>query len=107
MQKEEKTMNLVMFIANIAIAVAAFGYVMLFLGGTGVDAIVFLMVVFSILIKLFEGKLGKWAKYLYVSVMPVVGPIIIVGANDGRFGAITQAYFLVLIFAIAYYVNLL
>ncbi len=67
------------------------------------DAIVFLMAVFSILIKLFEGKLGKWAKYLYVSVMPVVGPIIIVGANDGRFGAITQAYFLVLIFAIAYY----
>lgn len=103
MQKEEKEMNLVMFIANIAIAVAAFGYVMLFLGGTGVDAIVFLMAVFSILIKLFEGKLGKWAKYLYVSVMPVVGPIIIVGANDGRFGAITQAYFLVLIFAIAYY----
>ncbi len=32
MQKEEKEMNLVMFIANIAIAVAAFGYVMLFLG---------------------------------------------------------------------------
>ena len=29
-----------------------------------------LMAVFSILINLFEGKLGKWAKYLYVSGMP-------------------------------------
>lgn len=28
------------------------------------------MAVFSILINLFEGKLGKWAKYLYVSGMP-------------------------------------
>ena len=103
LQNEEKQMNMIMFLINIVIGVVAFGYVMLFLGGTPIDAIVFLMPIFSILIKLFEKPLGRYTKYLYVSVMPIMGPIIIVGANDGRYGAITQAYFFVLILAIAYY----
>ena len=97
LQNEEKQMNMIMFLINIVIGVVAFGYVMLFLGGTPIDAIVFLMPIFSILIKLFEKPLGRYTKYLYVSVMPIMGPIIIVGANDGRYGAITQAYFFVLI----------
>lgn len=103
MQNEEAQMNKVMFLANIGIAVVAFSYVMLFLGGTAIDAIIFLMVLFSVLIKVFERALGKWAKHLYVNVLPIVGPFVIVVANDGRFGAMTQAYLLILILAIAYY----
>lgn len=103
LQNEERQMNLIMFFANIAIAISAFSFVYLFLQGTGKDAIIFLMILFSILIKLFEKKLGHIAKYLYVSVLPVVGPIIIVYANDGKFEAMTQAYLVVLIMSIAYY----
>ena len=67
------------------------------------DAIVFLMSLFGILTKLFEKKLGRIAKYLYVSILPVVGAVVIVFANDGKFGAMTQAYFLILVLSIAYY----
>lgn len=103
MKKEETQMNKIMFMVNLAIPIAAFSFVMLFLGGTGKDAIVFLMLLMSVLIKLFEKNLGQRAKYLYVSVMPVIGLITIVGANDGKFGAMTQAYFFFLILSIAYY----
>mgnify|MGYP001027132241 CR=1 FL=1 len=103
LQNEEKQMNFIMFLANTAIPVVAFTFVMLFLGGTIKDAIVFLMALFGILTKIFEKKLGKFAKYIYVSILPVVGAIIIVFANDGKFGAMTQAYFLILVMSIAYY----
>lgn len=103
LKNEEKQMNKIMFLVNIAVAVSAFGFVMILLQGTAKDAVIFLMVLFSGLIKLFEQPLGKYAKYLYVSVLPVVGPIVIVFANDGKFGAMTQAYFFILIMAIAYY----
>ena len=103
LKNEEKQMNFIMFIANIAIAISAFTFVLLLLGGTIKDSIVFLMALFSILTRIFEKKLGSLAKYIYVSILPVVGPIIIVGANDGLFGAMTQAYLLILIMSIAYY----
>ncbi len=103
LQNEEKQMNFIMFLANTFIPVVAFTFVMLFLGGTMMDAIVFLMSLFGILTKLFEKKLGRIAKYLYVSILPVVGAVVIVFANDGKFGAMTQAYFLILVLSIAYY----
>lgn len=103
LQNEERQMNFIMFLANIAIAISAFSFVYLFLQGTAKDAIIFLMILFSVLIKIFEKKLGHIAKYLYVSILPVVGPIIIVYANDGKFEAMTQAYLLILIMSIAYY----
>lgn len=103
LQNEERLMNLIMFLANIAIPIVAFGFVYLFIDGTAKDAIVFLMAVFSILIRLFQKPLGGLAKYLYVSIMPIVGPIIIVYANDGKFAAMTQAYLLILIMSIAYF----
>lgn len=103
LENEERLMNLIMFLANIAIPIVAFGFVYLFIDGTAKDAIVFLMALFSILIKIFEKPLGRLAKYLYVSVLPVVGPIIIVYANDGKFAAMTQAYLLILIMSIAYF----
>lgn len=103
LQNEEKQMNFIMFLVNLGIAVSAFSFVMLFLQGTAVDALIFLTAVFAILVKVFEKPLGSYAKYLYVSIMPVVGAIVIAGANDGKFGAMTHAYFLYLVLSIAYY----
>lgn len=103
LKNEEKQMNFFMFITMIVIPVAAFAFVMLFISGTPKDSIVLLMAVTSILIRIFEKKLGRIAKYLYTSIMPVFGMIVITFANDGKFGAITQAYFMGLILAIAYY----
>lgn len=103
LQNEEKQMNLIMFLANLAIPVVALGFVTLLLGGGAKDAIILLMAAGGIVVKVFEKPLGSMAKYLYVSLLPIVGPIVIVYANDGRFGAMTQAYFLILILSIAYY----
>lgn len=103
LKNEEKSMNLIMFLVNLVVSVAAFFYVMLFISGTPIDAIVFTMTVSAVLIRLFEKPLGPIAKYLYISVMPVCGAITIIVGNDGKFGAMTHAYILVLILAIAYY----
>lgn len=102
-QNEEKNMNFFMFLVSVAVPIAAFGFVMLFLGGTAIDAIVLLMAITGVLVRVFEKKLGKYAKYLYVSIMPFWGVFVIGIANDGKFGAMTQAYFLWLILSIAYY----
>ena len=84
-------MNFFMFILMVAIPIAAFAFVMLFIQGTAKDSVVLLMVAASIVIRIFEKKLGRLAKYLYISIMPVFGAVVIVLANDGTFGAITQA----------------
>lgn len=99
----EKQMNLVMFLFNVGIPIVAFFYVLLFLEGTSKDAIIFVMLAAGVFIKLLEKPLGGAAKFLNVSVMPLAGVLTIVFANDGRFGAMTQAYFLALILSIAYY----
>ena len=102
-QNEEKNMNFFMFLVSVAVPIAAFGFVMLFLGGTAIDAIVLLMAITGVLVRVFEKKLGKYAKYLYVSIMPFWGVFVMGIGNDGKFGAMTQAYFLWLLLSIAYY----
>lgn len=104
LKNEEKQMNLIMFaVWGFLIPIAAFAFVMLFLGGTIGDAAILLGVVFAVLIKLLEGTLGSKAKYLYACIMPVCGAITMVVGNDGKFGAMTQAYFLTTVMVIAYY----
>lgn len=104
LKNEERQMNLIMFLAwGILIPIAAFAFVMLFLDGTVRDTVVLLMVVSAILIKVFEKSLGAKAKYLYASLMPFWGAITMVVGNDGKFGAMTQAYFLATVMIIAYY----
>ena len=85
LKNEEKQMNMIIFLTMLVVPVAAFTFVMLFLQGTAIDALVFLMAGFAILIKLFEKRLGAFAKYLYISIMPVICVITIAGANDGKF----------------------
>lgn len=103
LKNEEKQMNFIMLWVNVFIPIVAFSFVKFFLGGNLKDAIIFIMAIGAIIIKIFEGVLKKYAKYCYISLMPIAGAITIVYANDGRFGAMTQAYFLILTLSIAYY----
>lgn len=103
LKNEEKLMNRIMFLFDTIIPAVAFTYVMLFNGGSWIDAIVLCMSALSILVKIFEKPLGTYAKYLYTSIIPVVGAITIAVGNDGVFGAMTQAFFLVTVLAVPYY----
>lgn len=99
----ERKKNLLMFIVNVVVPIAALLFVMLFLKGTVRDVIVLLVSLAAVMVRLFEAKLGKFAKYLYVSMMPLFGAVVIVVGADGKFAAMTQAYFFVLLLSIGYY----
>lgn len=103
LKKEEKRMNFVMFFFLLIIPIVAFLYVFLFNGGSLIDAIVLTMCASSILIRLFENKLGVYAKYLYIAVLPVLGAVTIAVGNDGVFGAFPEAFILTLLLAVPYY----
>ena len=103
LKNEEKRMNFVMFLFMVVIPVVAVVYVMLFNGGSGRDAIALVMTGCSLLVKLLEKALGKFAKYIYVSILPVVGAVTIVIGTPACFGAMVEAYFLVLFLAVPYY----
>lgn len=108
LKNEEKLMNFIMFLFDTIIPIVAVAYVLLFNGGTWIDTIALSMCVCSILVKLFEKPLGQYAKYLYSSIIPVLGAITIAVGNDGVFGAMTNAYFLVTLLTVPYYnVNLI
>lgn len=103
LRNEEKRMNLLMFIFLAIIPVVAFGYVMLFNGAGSRDVIALSMIVCNLLVKAFEKVLGKYAKYLYISILPVMGAVVIVVGTPGCFGAMVEAYFLILFLAVPYY----
>lgn len=103
LKEEEKQMNFIMFLITVFIPILAFGFVMLFLKGTGRDASVFSVLVLSVLVRVFEKQLGKYAKYCYTCIFGIGGAITIIVSNDGKFGAITQVWVFVLITTIAYY----
>lgn len=103
LKNEEKRMNLIMFVFLTVIPVVAFLYVLLFNGGTMRDSIALIMVGCSLLTKLLEKIWGKYAKYIYISILPVMGAVTIVVGTPGCFGAMVEAYFLVLFLAVPYY----
>lgn len=102
-KNEEKKVNLVMFFFCLLVPFLEFGHVKLFLNGTSRDSIIFIMCIASILVKLFEKMLGRYAKYVYISLVPIFGGFAIGYSGDGTFGAISYIYFVVLILAAAYY----
>lgn len=103
LKDEELRMNRIMFLFDAVIPIVAFTYVMLFNGGTMIDAVALAMTVLAVLIRIFEGVLGKYAKYLYTNIIPVLGAVVITVGNDGVFGAMTNAYFLVTVLTVSYY----
>ena len=101
LKDEEKRMNLIMFLFVAVIPVCAFTYVMLFNSGSFKRDIVALVIsAGSLLIKAFEKVLGKYAKYFYISVLPVLGVIVIAASGPAVYGAMAEAYFLVLFLCI-------
>lgn len=103
LKNEEKQMNLILFLFMDIIPVVAFVYVLLFNGGQARDAVALVMVGFSFLIRLFEKVLGRYAKYLYICILPVMGAVTIIVGTPACFGAMVEAYFLILFLAVPYY----
>lgn len=103
LRNEEKLMNMIMFLFDLIIPVVAFTYVMLFNGGTWIDAFVLIMPLITILVRLFERPLGRYVKYIYINIIPILGAMAIAVGNDGVFGAMTNAYFLITVLAVPYY----
>ncbi len=102
-EKQEKQLNLIIFLSLIAAPVITSLYIILFNGG-GLRALVFLsMIPCSILIKVFEKRLGKKAKYFYTSVLPLIGAVTIVVSIPGTFVILPMLYFLVLFLVVPYY----
>lgn len=103
LKNEEKKMNTLFFAFLLVIPCVALGYVLLFNNGAAKDCIVLLMMLASVLVKLFEKVLGKFAKYLYVAILPIFGVVTIVFGSPAAFGAMAEAYFLILFLAVPYY----
>lgn len=103
LKNEEKRMNFILFLFLACIPCVALGYVLLFNGGTAKDCIVLTMVLADVVVKLLEKVLGKYAKYLYISILPVCGMITIVCGSPATFGAMAEAYFLILFLSVPYY----
>lgn len=103
LKNEEKRMNSIMFLFYAVVPVCAFLFVLIFNGGALKDGIVLLMVLCGVIVKALEKPLGKYAKYIYVSIMPVIGAVTIALGTPGVFGAMVEAYFLILFLSVAYY----
>ena len=72
LKDEEKRMNLVFFLFLLAIPIVAFLYVLIFNGGSIRDIVAVLITVGSLCVKALEKPLGAKAKYLYVSLLPLI-----------------------------------
>lgn len=103
LKNEERRMNFIMFLFLACIPCVALAYVLLFNNGSARDSIVLLMVASNVLVKLLQNVLGKYAKYLYISILPICGVVTIVCGNPASFGAMAEAYFLVLFLSVPYY----
>lgn len=103
LKDEEKLMNFIFFLFLVAIPIVAFLYVLFFNGGGMRDSVALLITLSSLIIKALEKPLGAKAKYLYASALPFCGAVILVLGTPGVFGAMVEAYFLVLFLTVAYY----
>lgn len=103
LKDEEKRMNFIFFVFLVAIPIVAFLYVLLFNGGGLRDGVAVLISLGGLGTRLFEKSLGARAKYLYVSCLPLIGTVLLVAGTPGVFGAMAEAYFLVLFLSVAYY----
>lgn len=103
MENQEKRINFIMFLVNVFLPFIGFCFVMLFLHGDFKDSFIFIISAAAILIRLLEKLLGRYAKYLYVSITPILGGLTIGYLGGNKYGTIIYCYFLMLILAIAYY----
>ena len=101
---EGESVNTIMFSAWIFLTVAAFVVVVGFLDGSLKDGIALVVTVIGIVIRFLEKKttwFKKYAKYAYMT-LPIWCTVGLVIDNEGKFAAVTQAYFFYLALTIAY-----
>lgn len=101
---EEENVNTIMFIAWVFLTVLAFIVVVVFFNGSFRDGIALVVTAIGILIRLLEKRtiwFRKYAKYAYMT-LPIWCTIGLVVDNEGKFAAVTQAYFFYLALSIAY-----
>lgn len=106
MKNEEKFMNKIMFVYDVGIPIAGWGFVMLFLNGGVRECFIFSMVLCAILTKLFENKLDDKAKYIYACILPVLGAATtaVSSTNDSAgYICITHCYFVTTLLLVPYY----
>lgn len=102
--EQEKKLNRVMFVIwGVMLPIAASSFVLLLLDGDVKDFSAYTMTLLAVLVRMFEKQLGEKAKYCYCCLMPIAGAVIMVVDGEGRFGAMTQAYFLATVMLIIYY----
>ena len=102
-KNQERMMNSIMFgVWGVMLPIAACAFVILFLNGDVRDTVALGMIVLAVLIRIFERQLGIKAKYFYSCLMPVMGTVVLIVDAEGRFAAMTQAYFLATVMSIIY-----
>ena len=102
---EEESVNTLMFTAWVFLTVGAFIVVVGFLNGSFKDWIALAVTVVGLVIRFCEKKIywfKKYAKYAYLT-LPVWCTYGLVLDNEGKFAAVTQAWFFYLALSIAYY----
>lgn len=105
LSQEEESINKMLFIAWIFITVVAFVVVVLLLKGPLKDWIALAVTAVGVIMRILEKKtgwFGKYAKYAYLT-LPIWCTCVLVLDNEGRFAAVTQAWFLLLALSTAYY----
>lgn len=102
---EEERVNSIAFIFGVLASVGAFIVVRGFLEGLPRDNIVLIIPVICIVIRILEKNVScfkKYVKWMYMTI-PFWGTVVIVVSNDGKYAAVTQAYFMWLMLSVAYY----
>lgn len=102
---EEENVNTIMFAAWVFLTVGAFIVVVGLLGGTFKHWIALAVTVIGIVIRLLEKKtiwFKKYAKYAYMT-LPIWCTCGLVIDGEGKFAAVTQAWFFFLALSTAYY----
>lgn len=102
---EEERVNFLACVFGGMVSILALIIVVGFLDGGPRDYIVLLLLAVSLLIRILEKKIERfapYAKYAYMT-FPIWGACVLVISGDGKFAAATQVYFMWLILATAYY----
>lgn len=101
----EKVGNMFMFAYACIIAVAGWAAVMMLLHGGARECVFLLGGVGAIITKLFEKRLGKAAKYVYVCIPPVIGAItcaVCSTSTSDSYVCITHYYIAAIVLSVLY-----
>lgn len=106
LKKEERLLNNILFVYILGVAFFGWLAVTLFLNG-GIRECTFLLSgLCAIITKLLEKKLGRFAKYIYAGIPPIMGAItnaVCSTPDSGSYVSITHYYFAATVLLIPYY----